>query len=253
MNILMTGCSRSVGQYISEQLKDQGHQVFGIGLGGPDYSYDLTDVDLLDSDVEDIFDSAEEEFGGPVHVLVNNAAMTQIDFMEHHSLEDFLKVSNINMAAPFILTREFVRRTILEQVDSYNPATYSGPFKRVISTSSMGTKTSLRASPGYCASKAGIEALTKMWAREFSNKLPIITAAIAPAGIDGTAMKDQCIDDLQRTRGMTEEEATKYFTQAPLGRNCTFDEVWKLFNFAINDMPVYCSGEVFYMTGGTGL
>lgn len=243
--ILMTGCSRSVGQYIADELREQGHQVFGVGLGGPDFELDFSyNYTQLEEVVREVFDKAAVDLNGPVDILIHNAAITHIDFMENHTLDDFDDVMNVNLKMPFALTREFVRRVIDEGTLN---------MRRVISTSSMGTKTSLRASPGYCASKAGIEALTKMWAREFSNKLPIITAAIAPAGIDGTSMKLQCVEELQRTRGMSLNEAEAYFAQSPLGRNCTFDEVWKLFDFCVNDMPIYCSGNIFYMTGGTGL
>jgi hypothetical protein len=66
-------------------------------------------------------------------------------------------------------------------------------------------------------------------------------------------MYEQVIDDLQRTRGMTEEQARQYNTASPLGRNCSHDEVWALFDFAVNRMPEQMTGTTLRMPGGMGI
>src|SRR6185503_19811300 len=250
MRILMTGCSRSIGAYIRERLLEQGHEVFGVGLGGPDFESDFNatypEPYSFEEELNHIFDQAEASMGGPIDVLINNAGMTKIDFLENHSLGDFSAVLNVNLVAPFLFCREFARRV---KNDESVPRER---LRRIVNTSSMGTKISLRASPGYCASKAGLDALTKVLAKEFAGRLPVVVCSIAPGGIDDTEMKAQAIRELQRTRGMSEEQATKYFSQSPFGRGCTFEEVWKLYDFAVNSLPEQCSGTVLTMPGGMG-
>jgi len=263
MRILMTGCSRSIGAYIRERLLEQGHAVFGVGLGGPEFESDFNatypEPYSMEQEVHHVFDQAEAAMGGPIDGLINNAGMTKIDFLENHSLGDFSAVLNVNLVAPFLFCREFARRVKNEVSTEQtrtgqvrNEAVVSG-VRRIVNTSSMGTKISLRASPGYCASKAGLDALTKVFAKEFAGRLPIVICSIAPGGIDDTEMKAQAIRELQRTRGMSEEQATKYFSQSPFGRGCTFDEVWKLYDFAVNSLPEQCSGTVLTMPGGMGV
>jgi len=264
MRILMTGCSRSIGAYIRERLLEQGHAVFGVGLGGPnlemDFNLEAHEPLHYEEELSYVFNQAEDRLGGPIDVLINNAGMTKIDFLENHSLGDFSSVLNVNLVAPFLFCREFARRVKNDEqtphqfYPSVDRSGYlKGRLRRIVNTSSMGTKISLRASPGYCASKAGLDALTKVFAKEFAGRLPIIICSIAPGGIDDTEMKAQAIRELQRTRGMSEEQATKYFSQSPFGRGCTFDEVWKLYDFAVNSLPEQCSGTVLTMPGGMGV
>lgn len=242
--ILMTGGGSSVGNSLRCRLIHQGHDVCSVGINGPDYECDFTaSAPVMQVRIEHLFG----HFGIP-DVLINNAALTRIDFAEDHSAVDFEEVYRVNLMAPFLFVSEMMARIAAEKVPHGEQ-----PLRRIISTSSMGTKTSLRGSPGYCATKAGIEALTKMWAKEFAGKHRVITAAIAPGSIENTDMARQCIKELMRTRGMTQEEAEAYNTQSPLRRHVTHDELWAMFDFAVNKMPEYCSGTILYMTGGTGL
>lgn len=236
----MTGCGRSVGAYVRQKLIDQGHAVTGVGLDGPDVKMDFLQADHID--IASLFRNTSYD------VLINNAGITRIDFIRQHRLSDFNDVLRVNLSVPFAFCQQFIRRA--QEYDNEKPSLRR---YRIINTSSMATSVALRASPGYCASKAGLEALTRVLAKELAGKLPITCVCIAPGGIEDTAMIRQATEDLQRTRGMTAEQAEAYARQSPMGRHCTMDEVWRMFDFAVNYMPEYCSGEVFRMMGGMGV
>ena len=251
MNIIMSGCSGSFGKAVRERLQNKGHLVFGVGLGGPHYIVDfLSELAISEDVVTDIFDEAENFFDGNTTGLINNAGITRIDFTSQHSLKDFIDVMHVNLTIPWLLSREFVRRT---ERDASTFGAENLGLRRIINTSSMAATSVLRASPGYCASKAGLESITKVMAKELAGKLPILVAAIAPGGVDNTDMVQQAIHDLVRTRGMSLEEANKYNRQSPFGRNMTHEEVVDVFDFAINKMPIYMSGTILKCTGGMGI
>lgn len=249
----MTGCSSGFGSYIRQQLLEQGHYVYGVGLNGPDYNLDFSEhVDFWKEDVSLCFSDAERHLAGPIDVLINNAGCTHIDFIENHTLEDFNRVMQVNLTAPFLFSKEFCKRAADQVYGRVTRFTVPQEY-RVVNTSSMGTAIALRGSPGYCASKAGLEAMSRVFAKELAGKLPVYFYTICPGGIENTEMWQHVIDELVAKRGMTREEAIRYNTQSPLGRNCEFEEVWEVFNFAVNKAPHYMSGTVLRMPGAMGV
>lgn len=225
------------------RLLRQGHKVFGVGLGGPDLHMDFCGGVTQE---KYIFDLAEQAFGTPAQVLINNAGLTHIDFLENHSNADFIRIINANLLWPFALCREFVCRTKKAKAAGGQP---TDELHRIINVTSIAALTAHRGSPGYCASKSGLESLTRVIARETAGT-GIVAFSLGPNGIEGTQMLEEVISGVQRTRGMTREQVLAYNFKSPLGRNCHIDEVWKMIDFLVNQAPEYCTGHAFYMPGG---
>src|SRR3954463_8764954 len=73
MNILITGASRGIGAAAYAHLREHGHRVVGHSTKGSD---ELIAGDLMSPGApRDIWDTAVDEFGGEIHVLVNNAGI----------------------------------------------------------------------------------------------------------------------------------------------------------------------------------
>lgn len=248
MRILFTGCSTGFGKYIVEKLREQGHLVCGAGVGGPDIqavfdsNFNSVHADNIIRDANDFFMRREGSKLLGVDVLVNNAGMTHVEPIERHSPQAFKDVLACNLTAPFLLSQKFL---------DFLP---EGIVGRIVNTTSMAASMALRHSPGYCASKAGLESLTKQMAKELAGKRPVTVLAIAPGTIKGTKMAGQVIESLMSVRGMSREEAEAYsISGSPLGRPCTWDELWKVYDFAINHAPEYMTGSIIHMPGGMGI
>ena len=245
MRILMTGCSSGTGNYVASSLEQQGHEVYKVGLGGPNLKIDFTKVENPYLTAEYIFYTAEKHFlGKKVEVLINNAGLTKSDYIEDMDQLDYNKVMMINLTMPYFLTRELSKRVVKEDTPD---------LRKAIFVSTMGVKMGLRAQSPYVISKAAVEALTRSLAKEFAGRLPIATYCIAPSGIADTQMEKDMLNALIDTRGMSQEEAKTYLVQSPTGRWSTHKEVWDFFDLAVNKLTIQSSGTILSMTAGMGL
>lgn len=90
-----------------------------------------------------------------IDVLVNNAAYAHDNYIMDKTKEEFMKVLEINVVGTFLVTKYFY------------PYLEDGIIINVSSTDA--TTTYSRISMDYCASKAGVNSLTKTFAQEFKN------------------------------------------------------------------------------------
>ena len=255
--ILMTGCGSGFGLPLYRRFQSQGHSVYGIGLNGPDMQVNFANIktsNLKEWVEQTLCEVSHAMQWSHVDVLINNAGMAHCDWVEDYDLDTWDDILKVNLTTPFALTQGVLRYNYV--LDGFEPQENSLELfekTQIINTSSMGATIGLRGSPAYCASKAGLEALTKTLAKEFAGRYPITVVAVAPGGIDGTAMQAKVEQDLCRMRGMTSEQAAAYNRQSPLGRNMDHDELWAIYEFLVNEAPDYLTGTVIKCTGGMGV
>ena len=215
--------------------------MFGVGLGGPDHVCDFLQVEP--DDVRLIYEAAESKMGS-VDVVINNAGITRINFIEDQDPEtDWGDVIQVNLHVPYLFAREMVSRIATSR------ETLHKDFK-IINVASMAARYALRASTAYNASKAGLVAMTRSMAKECAGRLPVSHYAVSPNGIAGTAMIEQAISELCRTRGWSREQAEEYNCQAPMGRLCSQKEVAEVIRYCVEDAPQYMTGHNFELLGG---
>jgi 2-deoxy-D-gluconate 3-dehydrogenase len=113
--------------------------------------------------------AALEHFGA-VDILVNNAGITSVQNLVEASVEDWDAILAVNLRAPFILART-VAPKMMEQ--------RSG---KIVNISSNAGVMALEGHGAYCASKGGLNTLTKVMALEWGPH-NIQSNAIAPTVI----------------------------------------------------------------------
>ena len=120
----------------------------------------------------------ENEFGR-LDVLVNNAAMTH--FVDHGDLDGMTepmwdRILNVNLKGPFFVTRAASRLLA------------SGQGGAVVNVSSVAGDTGRGSSIAYCASKAGLNTMTKSLARALAPKVRV--NAVCPGSIDSRWIRE---------------------------------------------------------------
>lgn len=184
---LVTGAGRGIGRATALELARQG---FCVALVSRTEA-ELRDVEreilqqkgeawvILgdvseEADVTRIFEEAERGLG-PVTHLVNNAGAFESALVEAMSVETWDRTQAVNLRGPFLMSREFFRRSIARKEKGC-----------IVNVSSLSGIRSVEKFPGfsaYIASKFGLVGLTESLAAE-GKPHGIRANCVAPGAVD---------------------------------------------------------------------
>ena len=176
-----------------------------------------------------LIDQAVKRYGG-LDILVNNAASNP-SYGPVVETEEWAydKIMSVNVKAPFELSRH-----------AYPEMKKRGGGS-VINMSSIASHTP---DPGlglYSVSKAALNMLTKVMAKEWGPD-NIRVNAICP-GLIKTKFSQAIWQD--------EAMLKRFMKMVPMGRMGTVEEIAALALFLSSDVSGYCTGTLFYADGGT--
>lgn len=234
---LITGAGRGIGKTIAVKLAESGldiaiadmtpvsdnvlREIEEYGTKCLAFQLDVTDVESVDSVVKKIID----ETGG-IHILVNNAGITQDNLFMRMKPEQWSQVIDVNLNGVFHVTKAVIR-TMVKQ--------HSG---RIINISSV---VGFSGNPGqvnYSSTKSGLIGFTKSLSREVGTR-GITVNAVAP-GFINTAM----------TQALNESQQQAILSQIPLGRMGEAEDIANAVAFLASEEASYITGTVLHVNGG---
>jgi 3-oxoacyl-[acyl-carrier protein] reductase len=158
--------------------------------------------------------------------LVNNAGITRDGLTMRMKDADWCDVINANLTGTFLCSKECLRKMVRARKGS------------IINLSSVVGGLGNPGQANYCASKAGIEGLTRSLAREYANR-NVRVNAVAP-GFVITDMTD-ALDDKARA---------ELQGQIPLHRLGDVGDIAEAVAFLASDKAAYITGQVLHVNGG---
>ncbi len=165
---------------------------------------------------------------GRIDILVNNAALPLSTRFPDLTTEEWRRVIEVNLTAPFLMTKAVL------------PAMRAQHYGRIINiSSSAGRMVSTLGGAHYTASKAGLLGLTRAAAKELG-KFGITVNAVCPGMIDTELTREHASDEL------LEQLAANY----PVPRLGTALEVADLICFAASEAAGYITGASLDINGG---
>ncbi|MEE6265888.1 SDR family NAD(P)-dependent oxidoreductase [Streptomyces diastatochromogenes] len=180
---------------------------------------DLRDVDALAAAYDDV------RAWRPVDVLINNAARPLARTLWEITPEEWDEVFAVNLRAVFLLTRA-VGADMCER-----------GFGRIVNMASVAGQTPRPTGAAYGTSKAGLIALTRVFAAELA-PYGVTVNAVAPAMID-TPM----------VRSIAPEALAELTAQVPMGRIATPEEVARVAVF-LASQETFVTGATYDVNGG---
>lgn len=240
--VIFTGATGGLGQSMAEGLLEAGAEVVLVGASGrcrtlaEEYrargwkAHGLP-CDLASTEeIRDCFGKALDLLGGEIDVLVNAAGIQRRAPSEDFPLEDWQAVIDVNLTAPFLLSRLAGKQMIRQ-----------GRGGRIINIASMCSYFGGSTIPAYSASKGGIAQLTKAMCNDWA-KYGITVNAIAPGYMD-TPMNAALTDP----RNPRFKEISD---RIPAGRWGTGEDMKGLTIFLASDASDYINGAVIPCDGG---
>lgn len=233
--VVVTGSAGSIGRALARGFSDKGYRVIGIDRSpSPDANeeiqFDLADLASGQSAADWLREKLESALEGRcLHVLCNNAAVQKIGSIETLTVDDFRSSLEINVVAPFALTKLCV--PWLEAC--------GGSILNIGSIHARMTKPEFSA---YATSKGALETLTRSLAVELGERVRI--NGISPAAVD-TAMLRSGFEGAPQ--GYDALSACH-----PAGRIADPREIAELAIFLAGDHAKFVNGAIIDINGGIG-
>ncbi len=236
---LVTGASRGIGFVVANKLAAAGYNLAICGttqatidnaagkirdVNGVEVRAQVVDV----SDRDQIQTFVKDTAGhfGRLDVLVNNAGITRDNISMRMKPEEWDAVIDTNLSSVFNAMQAALRPMMKARGG------------RIINISSVVAGMGNPGQLNYCASKGGVEAMTRSLAREIGSR-GITVNAVAP-GFIATDM----------TADLGEDAHAKLTSQIPLGRLGQPEDIANAVCFLASDAAGYVTGQVLHVNGG---
>lgn len=247
--ILVTGGTSGIGFGTIEYLLEEGnYEIISVSRGDKNISLakeklgeKANQVIFLQGDVskeEDckkIYNEIERKYE-KLDGLVNSAGIIKLGGIEEQTLEEWNNALNINLTAIFLLSK-----TLL-------PLLKKGTNASIVNISSMSSNRA-GGSIAYCASKAGVDMLTKYMGQELG-KYNIRVNSVNPAAVYTNiyvASGDYTQEGYDK---WSKEKAPLY----PLGRiGDAKKDVAPTIEFLLSDKSLWTTGAVYLVDGGKSI
>ncbi len=234
---LITGAGRGIGKTIalklavsgadiilvdmSPEMDDVRKEIEGMNRKCLTFQVDVTDLEAIYAMVNNIIEEL-----GEIHILVNNAGITQDNLFMRMKPEQWSKVIDVNLNGVFNVTKAVIRSMVKQR---------SG---KIINISSV---VGFSGNPGqvnYSSTKSALVGFTKSLAREVGTR-GVTVNAVAPGFID-TAM----------TQSLNESQQEAILQQIPLGRMGDAGDIANAVAFLASKEASYITGTVLHVNGG---
>jgi 2-deoxy-D-gluconate 3-dehydrogenase len=237
---LVTGASKGIGLEIAKVLADAGADIVAVGRdrAGLDEARSAIEAAgrravVIEADLgeaEACRRVTEEALAATpgIDILVNNAGIALIDPLLEATVERFDQTMAVNLRAPFLLAQGLVPRMI-EQGGG-----------KIVNISSQAGVIGLDDHGAYCASKGGLNMLTKVMCAEWSRH-NIQCNAVCPT-IILTPMGEKVWGEKAKSQPMLDK--------TPLGRFGKPIEVADLVLFLASPASDLITGEAVLIDGG---
>ena len=226
--MLITGARKGIGRYLAEYYLKKNFFVFGCSRG----ETDLTDrnyrhycLDISDEQaVKRLFKDLNNDFG-KLDVLINNAGMATMNHSLLTPLSSVRIILETNVVGCFLFSREAAK---IMKKNNYG---------RIVNFSTIAVPLKLAGEAIYASSKAAVNNLTSVMAKEFSG-MGITINAVGP-----TPVKTDLI------RNIPDVKIQELINKQTIKRFGSMNDITNVIDFFIKPESSFITGQIIYLGG----
>jgi 3-oxoacyl-[acyl-carrier protein] reductase len=226
--MVITGVRKGIGRYLAEYYAQNGFFVVGCSRKAVDYNLPNFQHFCLDVaeevKVRKLFFHIRQSYGS-LEVLINNAGIALMNHAFLTPVDSVHKIFNTNFIGTFLFCREAGK---LMQKNRYG---------RIVNFTSVAAPLKLEGEAIYAASKAAVNSLTQILAREFG-EFGITVNAVGP-----TPVKTDLI------RSVSAEKLEHLIDRQAIPRFGEFRDIANVIDFFIKPESDFITGQVIFLGG----
>ncbi|MCR4265239.1 SDR family NAD(P)-dependent oxidoreductase [Nitratireductor sp. ZSWI3] len=237
--VIVTGACGIIGGWIADGfraagatlcLTDRDQDKLDRKLAAWDGAHFAVAADLLDANSMEAFARTVAERWEAPDILINNAGIYPSGFLLDIDLAEWDAVFDVNLRAPFYLSKLFARQMI--------EAGTGGSIVNVSSGASRKMRTTV---VPYCTSKTALDRLTKGFALELA-EYGIRVNALEPGFMAGSEVSP-----------LSREHVDAAIGSIPLGRPSSPKDVTSAALYLCSDAGAYVTGATLTVDGGNSI
>lgn len=225
--IFITGNRKGIGLHLTQYYLNQGYHVLGCSRTESSFSHENYQHFICDvadeKNVKQVIRQAKKVFGG-IDILINNAGVASLN----HSLltpgSTVKKVFETNFYGSFFFAKECAKAM-------------KNNGGRIVNFSTVAVPLNLEGEMVYASSKAAVEKMTKIMARELAD-FNITVNAIGPSPIYTDLIKVVPKDKIQ-----------ELLDQQAIHRLGELEDVENVIDFFISPKSNFITGQIIYLGG----
>ncbi|WP_457618701.1 SDR family NAD(P)-dependent oxidoreductase [Lutibacter sp.] len=226
--MIITGTRKGIGRFLSEYYLQKNFIVCGCSRSDSDlkhenyfhYCLDVGDENAVKKMVVDV----RKKFGG-IDILINNAGIASMNHSFLMPLKTMEKIYRTNVFGTFLFVRE-VGKVMASQRKG-----------RIVNFATVATPLNLEGEAAYASSKAAVESLTKILARELA-PYNITVNAVGPTPVYTDLIKN-----------VPKEKMDALLARQAIHRFGEMEDIVNVIDFFIKPESDFITGQVIYLGG----